>query len=74
VLHEFVSVLNVGACDLTASRALTCVGCQHADREMSQGGLVCYHGGPAGTDYAELGDCEVVQVKLASSRASSCRL
>ena len=31
----------------------TCVG---------PGGLVCYHGGPAGTVYEGLGDCEVVQV------------
>ena len=29
-------------------------------------GLVCYHGGPSGTVYAGLGDCEVVQVALDS--------
>lgn len=38
---------------------------------MIPGGLVCYHGGPAGTVYEGLGQCEVVQVSLDGKDAAA---
>ena len=62
--HAFVKVEQSSAAfgDRTDALVTSLAGYAGSTR-VGPRGLVCYHGGPAGTVYEGLGDCEVVQVR-----------
>ena len=63
--HALVAVEQASAAFGPRSNAqVTALAGYAGSKEVGPGGLVCYHGGPSGSVYEGLGDCEVVQVAL----------